>query len=207
MAGRRWVVYGVGGAVAVGAALLCDRWVYTHLVWAGVYENDWGRLLRIVGFLPTWGVVAAGLALLGRSGWRGAAGRVFVAAAAGGALAEVLKLLIRSERPVAALGAHQFRAWSVEHPFSTAGLGMPSSHTLVAFAGAAMLARCSPRGRVLWFALAAGCGATRVLSGAHFLSDVVAAAALGPVVAAVVWASSARWSPAVLDGAPAARHR
>ena len=67
------------------------------------------------------------------------------------------------------------------------GLGMPSSHVLVAFAGAAALARLFPRATLLWYLLAIGCAATRVLALGHFLSDVVAAAVLGWFVAELLW--------------------
>jgi membrane-associated phospholipid phosphatase len=75
----------------------------------------------------------------------------------------------------------------LDHPLSTSGLALPSSHALVAFAAAAMLARLYPRARWLWYALAAGCALTRVLARAHFLSDVTLAAIIGWAVAAVLW--------------------
>jgi membrane-associated phospholipid phosphatase len=39
----------------------------------------------------------------------------------------------------------------------------------------------------LWYALAAGCAATRVLALGHFLSDTVVAAVLGVMVGQWVW--------------------
>ena len=59
---------------------------------------------------------------------------------------------------------------------------MPSSHTLVAFGAAAALAALFPRTRWVWYALAAGCGVSRVLAQAHFLSDVTVAAVVGVVL-------------------------
>jgi membrane-associated phospholipid phosphatase len=111
-----------------------------------------------------------------------------IAAALGGLAAELLKLLLRRERPEAHAGEYVFRSWS-SHPLSTAGLALPSSHALVAFAAAAMLARLYPRASWLWFTLAAGCALTRVLARAHFLSDVTLAAIVGWLVAAGLW----RW--------------
>lgn len=203
---RAWAAYAGLGVVAVIGAWLGDEWVYAHLTLPDVYEHDWGRLFRLAGYLPVWIVVAAGMACarVRFRGWRGVVfapeGRVLLAATLGGTLAEPLKLLIRGDRPRAGLGLHHYYTWTA-HPWSTGGLGMPSSHTLVAFSAAAMLARCFPRGGVLWFALATGCGVTRVLSGAHFLSDVVAAALLGPLVAAMASRWLGQWSPAVLDEA------
>ena len=59
---------------------------------------------------------------------------------------------------------------------------MPSSHTLVAFAGATAMARLFPRAWWLWYLLAAGCALTRVMAVAHFLSDTIVAALLGYAV-------------------------
>jgi membrane-associated phospholipid phosphatase len=50
-----------------------------------------------------------------------------------------------------------------------------------------VLAQLYPRARGLWYALAAGCAATRVLALGHFLSDTVVAAVLGVMVGQWVW--------------------
>ena len=179
--------------VAFVLACLIDRWVYQNIRMSGVYNEDWGRLLRVMGFLPTWMALAlavglqegvgAGRALARRRGWL-----LFWAPALGGISAEVLKLIIRRERPAVHDGFHGFRPFD-ERTWSTAGLALPSSHALVAFAGAAMLARLYPRAGWIGWTLAAGCGVTRILAGAHFLSDVVLAAGAGWLVA---WALNRR---------------
>ena len=171
-------------AVAViGLALLADRWTYAHIVSLDVYEHDWGRMLRTMGFLPFWLTAGCALMLCDRPqpGWPRRGGLLMAAATLGGAAAELLKLLVRRERPGAGGAEYVFRLWS-DRPFSTGGLGMPSSHAFVAFAAAAMLARLFPRARVVWYGLAAGCALTRVLSHGHFLSDVVVAAIGGYLV-------------------------
>jgi membrane-associated phospholipid phosphatase len=83
-------------------------------------------------------------------------------------------------------GEYIFRAWS-ERTFSSGGLGMPSSHAVVAFGAAAMLSRLFPRARPVWWLLGWGCGLTRVLHGRHFVSDVVLAAIVGWLIAALLW--------------------
>jgi membrane-associated phospholipid phosphatase len=184
--------------VALAAATALDGLAYEHIVLKNVYETDWGRLLRIIGFLPTWAIVA--VALMQASAppqnaaaqppsprWRGAL--PLISATLGGLVAEVLKILLRRERPSAHGGAYVFRDWS-ERTFSSGGLALPSSHVLVAFAGAAMLARMQPRLAWLAFGLAAGCALTRIMARAHFLSDVVLAALLGWLVAELLW----RWT-------------
>lgn len=178
------------------AACLADTWVYQHIENPAVYDRDWGRLLRVMGFLGTWLALALAVALqeggdtARRALAKRRAGLLFFSAALGGLLAEILKLLFRRERPAIHDGEYGFRAFS-ERTWSTAGLALPSSHTLVAFAGAAMLARLYPRARWVGYTLAVGCGVTRVLAHAHFLSDVVLAAGLGWVVA---FALDRRWS-------------
>jgi membrane-associated phospholipid phosphatase len=63
---------------------------------------------------------------------------------------------------------------------------------MVAFGGAAMLARLYPRARWVGYTLAAGCGLSRVLHRAHFLSDVILAAGMSWLVVALI---ARRWGP------------
>ncbi|MFT5685606.1 MAG: membrane-associated phospholipid phosphatase [Myxococcota bacterium] len=147
----------------------------------GLNSADGHRALRVAGFLPVWIAIGTALALHTR---RRAVGiGLVLSAGLSGLLAEVGKLAIRRGRPGDVAGY-------VFHPLppdlSTAGLGMPSSHAAVAFGGAFLVARLYPRAApvvVLW---AVGCGLTRMLDGAHFLSDVVVAAGLGWLVARAV---------------------
>lgn len=71
---------------------------------------------------------------------------------------------------------------------------MPSSHAAVAFGGAWAVALLWPRLKGLALFLACGCGVTRMLTGDHFLSDVVAAGLLGWGAAVVAgrWVGVAR---------------
>jgi len=186
-------------------AQLTDAWIFHHFAYPGVYERGWGRLLRVAGYLPTWAVVALALVLHDwaprvRRTLRSASRRgllLFSSAAIAGAVAELLKLAFRRERPGLTDGAHVFRPWS-DQPLSTAQLGLPSSEAALAFAAATMLARFFPEARALWYGLALGCALTRVASGAHFMSDVVLAALVGYVVVVILWA---RHRPAHADPA------
>jgi membrane-associated phospholipid phosphatase len=175
-------------------AHLVDRWAYQNLVHPGVTESDLGRMLRVMGFLPLWAIGAAALVL---SDWprrtaasvkpaltRGAL--LLGSAAAGGIVAELLKLLLRRERAWAHEGAYVFRPFT-ERPFSTGGLALPSSHALVAFGGLAMMAYLFPRAGPVWYALAVGAAYSRVAAGAHFVSDVVLSGIVGIAVAALIW--------------------
>jgi membrane-associated phospholipid phosphatase len=181
--------------VVAGLPMFADKWVFDHVWHDKLYDQDWARLLRVMGFLPTWLVAAFALYLQTRAADPVRAPRrawyLAIAPAAAGLLAEILKLLLRRERPEAHGGLYGFREWS-DQPFSTVGLALPSSHTMVAFGAATALARLFPRARWVWFVLAAGCGATRVLSRAHFLSDVALGAVMGWTVAWAVWIAMGR---------------
>lgn len=174
--------------VLVALSMLADGWVAEHVRYGRVYETDWGRMLRNFGYLPFWLLAAIALALHDRGSrerWRRAA-MLAAAPTAAGMVGEVLKILVRRQRPPDIATAYAFRAWS-DHPLSSRGLGFPSSHAVVAFGAAAILSRMFPRARVVWYAAATACAFSRLLAHAHYLSDVVAAAAIGVGVALVVW--------------------
>jgi membrane-associated phospholipid phosphatase len=147
----------------------------------GLSETDGHRALRVAGFLPVWIALGTALALHTRRRAEGVA--LVVSAGLSGLLAEVGKLLIRRGRPGAGDG---YVFLPLPEGLSTAGLGMPSSHAAVAFGGAFLLARRYPAAAPVVLLWAAGCGLTRLLDGAHFLSDVVAAGCLGWLVARAV---------------------
>lgn len=183
-------------AAAILLAHLVDRWAFVHLADPGLAGEDLGRMLRVMGFLPLW--ATAGLALVlhdwplrAEGGTRAALSRgvlLLLGAGLGGLAAELLKLVFRRERPRAHAGEYVFRAWT-ERPLSTGGLALPSSHALVAWGAAAVLAHLFPRARWIWYALAAGCSWSRVAAGAHFVSDVVLSAVVGLLVGEGLW----RW--------------
>lgn len=190
---RFWVL----GVVSIASAHLLDPIAFTYLRIDNVHGEDWGRMLRVMGFVPLW--IAAGAALMLheqtplRRIARSRGGLIIAGSIVGGIAAELAKLIVRRRRP-GELGEYLFRPFT-ERPLSTGGLGMPSSHALVAFGAAAVLSRIYPRARIVWWGLAWGCGLTRVASGAHFLSDVVAAAVIGWLAGWLVW----RWRDPALD--------
>lgn len=174
----RPVTVAIVGVVGIVIAHLIDPWMFGHFRMDDIYGEDWGRLLRVIGYLPLWLVLAFALWLheVPRS-WRRPAALALSPAIAGIA-GELLKLLLRRERPGAHEGAYYFRPFS-ERTFSTSGLALPSSHAVVAFGAAAILSRLFPRAWFIWWALAWGCALSRVAAGAHFFSDVVVSAIVG----------------------------
>lgn len=186
-----WIALAVTLA-ATFAALAVDETLYRYLNAPGVYDKDFGRLLRIMGFAGTWVALALSVGLtssdepVARAAARRRGWLLFWSPMLAGAIAEVMKILVRRERPALNDGAYGFRPWD-ERTWSGAGLAFPSSHTAVAFGGAAMLARLFPRARWVGYVLAVGCGLTRVFARAHFLSDTVFAAGLGWLVSWALW--------------------
>lgn len=183
---RQVVGWAIATVALLALATAVDPWAYRHVVWLPVYDTDWGKALRSVGYWPLWIVVALALWMSDPTSslarWRAATLAASVTAA--GLLGEIFKMLLRRERPGAHDGAYVFRAFT-DRPFDTRGIGSPSSHAFLAFAAAATLARFYPKAAPIWYGLAIGCAVTRVLSRAHFVSDVVAGALLGLLVAAL----------------------
>lgn len=189
-----WLRFTIVAAVVVIASLLLDRWAYENIVYERVHEEDWGRMLRVMGFAPLW--LLAGIALIANDWPRRARGAIYPAlmrgwlliasVAASGIVGELLKLVFRRERPRAHGGEYFFRPFT-ERPLSTGGLALPSTHAIVAFGAAVMLSRLFPRARLIWYGLAMGCGLTRVMLQAHFVTDIAVAALVAWAVGAWLW--------------------
>lgn len=181
-------------------AVLLDPWAYRALLAPESRHADWAQGLRQLGYLPTWLVIALLIYLhdAGRPGEsaRGIgplllkrAGPVFAAAALSGLIANILKPLIGRLRPDE-LGITRFapRPSLLWAQASEVGFGLPSGHAAVAFGGCAIVGLLWPAWRTPMLLLAAGCALTRLLAGAHALSDTVLAAGIGLAVAS--WLAS-----------------
>lgn len=155
--------------------------------------SDWYQMFRSAGFLPTWVLIALAVLLhsarptaagLPEGWWRRGA---YIAAtpALSGAVGELVKHLIGRERPIHNDGFYRFKPFL--HAFTDGtNLGLPSTHACVAFGGAFALIFLAPRASVIFLTVALGCVMTRLLSGAHFVSDVSAAAVVAYAVAAAL---------------------
>jgi membrane-associated phospholipid phosphatase len=182
--------------VAFGLAVLLDPWAYRVLLAPGTRHADWAQVLRQLGYLPTWLLIALLIYLHDASrpgeSARGIgpvllkrAGPVFLAAALSGVIANILKPVIGRLRPDE-LGITRFapRPNFLWAEAGEIGFGLPSGHAAVAFGGCAILGLLWPAWRTPMRLLAAGCALTRLLAGAHALSDTVLAAGIGLAVAA-----------------------
>jgi membrane-associated phospholipid phosphatase len=196
------------GVTLVVVAFATDRWVHEQVSFPRVYEEDWGRLLRVMGYWPTWLLASVALVLGDwprrvTGGIRHAierGGLLLASVTASGVAGELLKLVLRRERPGVSDALYSFRPWS-DRPLQSGGLAMPSTHAIVAFGAAVMLARLFPRAWPVWYGLAVGCGLTRILAGAHYLSDVIVAALVAWIVGALIWRAAAKRSGTAGAGA------
>lgn len=144
-------------------------------------ERHWYWTFRVLGSLSFWIPMAVVLALCTPSLRAGIdrAWRLLASAVLAGAGAELLKLLAGRDRPINTGGDYVYRG--LLERFTDPAGGMPSSHAAVAFGALSLLAflHAHPRARAALLLAAAGCALTRVISGAHFLTDVYVGALLG----------------------------
>ncbi|MEL3921385.1 MULTISPECIES: phosphatase PAP2 family protein [Aeromonas] len=124
------------------------------------------RLISRTGDGPLYGVLGA---LLWWQGERELVGQVLLAFALELPLYLLLKNSLKRQRPV---GLPVFITPSDRY-------SLPSGHTAAAFLMATLLATAFPLWAPLLFSWAALVGASRLLLGVHYLSDLVAGALLG----------------------------
>ncbi len=183
LSGRPVFRFFLVSAVAFLAAWALDAPVARRLAgWQPLQSYDLYTMFRLVGYWPVWTLVAVAFALIDRGSphpFRRAA-TLWTAVTASGMASEVLKLLIRRERPDA-LGAYVFRSWR-DQPFASGGLGMPSGHASIAFAAVWTLSFLYPRATVVWVVLGVGCAFSRMAGNSHFVSDIVASCVSSYVV-------------------------
>lgn len=128
-------------------------------------------------------------------GTRGAA-LLFAAVAAAGIVTDLLKLIFRRARPELWLSGQSASFFS-DH-FGSAYQSFPSGHTATSVAAAIILGRLAPRWRTEFACFAVLIALSRVVLDAHYLSDVVAGAAVGAGVAILMlaWFRRKGWVPA-----------
>lgn len=195
---RLWVL----GLLGIGLSMLMDHWVYQQFIGYRSMRHDWQNVLRDCGYLPVWLVVGVVMLLIHRNPDTGhirrhrgtvlPAGLILISnVAACSIVAELLKLLVRRERPSLHEGMYHFRPWA-EKTFNSGGLGMPSSHTMVAISAAWILSRLYPRGTVFFIAMGLGCGYVRVSSNNHFFSDAVVSVVMSYFITQWIWGKCQR---------------
>ncbi len=142
-----------------------------------VFAHDWGRVRRAPDLsmerrLPNyrWGAMTRGLC-------------IFLAPVVAGLFAEGAKRLLGRLRPIETDGFYSY-AGAFDALLDPPN-GMASSHTAVAFGGIIVLISFFPRSAWILLPAAIGCAYTRIVSGAHFMTDVYLGALLGCAAARV----------------------
>ena len=180
-----WLIGMALAALAIGASFYFDEAVWTFLR----EHRDRGmyNFMRSVSRFGDWpSHVALGLLLLGTAWIRGSRkwSRIFLAMLLAMALAGVAGHVIKRTIPRARPSVHSETRWGGPH-FSSKYHSFPSGHVgaSTAFFGVLIFARrriglgCLPIPILIGF--------SRMYIGAHYLSDVVCAALLGMLCAAL----------------------
>lgn len=173
-----------------------DVWIRDHVT---ASENGMIEALQVLGDVGNskWGlvtggcVVFAGLALRAANdrrsrkalyGWiAGAAGYVVASIAISGILTNVFKIIYGRARP-RYMADGETAEWSL-FALDWSHQSFPSGHTTTLFAFAIAMCFLLPRFRTWLITFAVIGGLARIAVNAHFLSDVIAGAALGGFIA------------------------
>jgi membrane-associated phospholipid phosphatase len=181
---RWWEGAAVFGGVAV--ATLFDEGVQHSLQQArSQSSDDVAAIVRRIGQPEVFATIPAALFLTGilsrRQPLRHAATRIAASLAVTGVLVTATKFIVGRQRPT------QGEEPDVLRPFSGSD-AFPSGHAAMAFTLATSLADeiRRPWATVVLMAAAAGTGWSRLNDNMHWLSDVVAGAALGIASAQVI---------------------
>ncbi|QDU32399.1 PAP2 superfamily protein [Poriferisphaera corsica] len=173
-------------------------------------DSDSYRMLRIMGFLPFWIAVAIAIILHDTHKYLPKFNRTVCASrglllifttVSAGIIAEIIKFLVRRMRPYKyysdyltpptnSTHLYEYRPFnSTTHDFlDTGGLSFPSSHAIIAFAAAFILAKLFPKTAPVLYLFAIGCAITRILTRGHYLSDTVGSAIFAYAIAQTFYA-------------------
>ncbi len=184
------------GLVLLVIAFVLDRQAFGFFRTVTLYDH-WGEMregLTAAKFLASGlGTVVVGVAIgmLDPRRWRRAAAFWLIVACVA-ATGTVIKVLAGRERPSHAgqVAGHERTVFhgpeaGLQHASSQS---FPSGHTLSAFASATTLAAFYPTAAPVVYTVAVATGVNRIVHHQHFLSDVVAGALLGHLMALwLVW--------------------
>jgi membrane-associated phospholipid phosphatase len=184
---RAWIVATLWGALFL-AALCVDRpvaqWVHDHPPF-----DKHAHLVAVVKSPGNYFFTIGIAVVLGVFHSRGIRAAILplIAGALGGLLYGLIKWIVGRHRPVIEIAPFKFQPFfnGFVGLFKDPGLSFPSGHTCLSFATATSLTILLPRWKYLWYPLALIVAAERVLENAHYVSDVVAGAALGTLCALV----------------------
>ncbi|HNP28561.1 MAG TPA: phosphatase PAP2 family protein [Nitrospirales bacterium] len=152
----------------------------------GNVGNRLGDGLTLV--LISLGIGAVGFRL-GWPNWKAACIHTLLAHGLAGLFAQLLKHTIGRPRPRLMQGQDWIMAPSLESGWDS----FPSGHTTASFAVATVLGHYFPNGRIVWFGLAVFIGTCRVITGAHYPTDVLGGVLVGIGTALIIIHPPQKW--------------
>ncbi len=152
----------------------------------GNLGNHLGDGLTLV--LISLGIGAVGFRL-GWPTWKSACIHTLLAHGVAGLFTQILKHTIGRPRP----RLKQGQDWEIAPSFESGWDSFPSGHTTASFAVATVLAHYFPNGRFMWFGLAAFGGMCRVITGAHFPTDVLGGILVGIGTSLIIIHPPGKW--------------
>jgi membrane-associated phospholipid phosphatase len=197
---RSWIIGGIlaiagTGLVAMTLDLRIAQWVHSTHPMAAVHPLH--PPLKFLGTFYFTLIIAALLAALHPATWRAALALVLSGIVAG-LFYSIVKWCVGRIRPFHGVSAFRFTPFAGGLHGLLIGVknaSFPSGHACLAFAMASCLSSLLPRWRWGLWLLASMTAAARVLEGAHYPSDIVAAAALGILAATLTRPFAFRPSP------------
>ena len=180
----------LGAIVAAGAAWDVDARAWAAGLPGGVVRvfefitkfGESGYVFALIAIVGVWAIAARGRGDRARveAGLTQLAARamfLFCVAAGSGLASQALKHMFGRARPKLydVVGPFHFDTFSIYATYAS----FPSGHAVTAFAMALAIYYLSPRVGMALFICAALVAASRVIIGAHYLSDVLAGVALG----------------------------
>ena len=184
----------IAAGLLLAAAALADAplagWVHAHGLRELVHDSPIAFVIKWPGVFYFTASLAVLMVILDRRKWREAV-LLLISGVISGLFYSLLKWYVGRTRPfpkkpplVPPFEFHPFHG-GIPGLWRNQNQAFPSGHTCLAFATAAALAMIYPRGRIVFYAIAALVGVERVLEGAHYPSDVVAGAIFGIAAAFV----------------------
>ncbi len=152
----------------------------------GTIGNQIGDGLTLV--LISLGIGAVGFRL-GWPTWKSASIHTLLAHGVAGLFTQILKHTIGRPRP----RLRQGQDWEIAPSLESGWDSFPSGHTTASFAVATVLAYHFPKAKMLWFGLAAFNGTCRVITGAHFPTDVLGGVLVGIGTALIIIHPPDKW--------------
>ncbi len=191
------LIFGLSGALFLGLFVFLAQvdgptlqivHSFTHpaIDHIGTIGNHIGDGVTLV--LISLGIGAVGFRF-GWPAWKSACIHTLLAHGVAGLFTQILKHTIGRPRP----RLKQGQDWEIAPSLESGWDSFPSGHTTASFAVATVLAYHFPKAKMLWFGLAAFNGTCRVITGAHFPTDVLGGVLVGIGTALIIIHPPDKW--------------